>query len=69
MSDLRKAIEDAVNSHSAENGSDTPDFILAEFLMSCLAAFDAATNSREAWYGRKPSCCEESKVPPDGGAA
>jgi len=50
---LRKAIERAINAVSAENASDTPDFILAEYLMACLAAFDTATNSREEWYGRK----------------
>ena len=50
---LRKAIERAISVVSAENASDTPDFILAKYLMACLAAFDTATNSREEWYGRK----------------
>ena len=26
----------AINYHSAENESDTPDFVLAEFLVGCL---------------------------------
>jgi hypothetical protein len=39
---LRAAIEHVINRHSAENGSDTPDFILAQFLTDCLCAFDAA---------------------------
>jgi hypothetical protein len=39
---------------SAENGSNTPDFILAQYLTSCLAAFDEAVNAREKWYGREP---------------
>lgn len=51
MSDLRAAIESAINSNSGENGSDTPDFILAEYLTDCLDAFDKATRSRKAWYG------------------
>lgn len=40
-----------INRCSAENGSNTPDFILAEYLTNCLAAFDAATARREKWYG------------------
>jgi hypothetical protein len=52
MSDLRKDIESAINKSSAENGSNTPDFILAEFMVACLAAFDAGVKGRETWYGR-----------------
>jgi hypothetical protein len=51
---LRKSIEEAINRHSAENGSNTPDFILAEFIHGCLDAFDKAVNEREEWYGRGP---------------
>src|SRR6185436_15117787 len=44
---LRESIREALNRHSAENGSDTADGILATFLMSCLAAFDTATLQRQ----------------------
>jgi hypothetical protein len=47
---LRKKIEEVINSVSAENGSDTPDWILAEFLTGCLEAFDKATNARTEYY-------------------
>ena len=43
---LRQEIAAAINRHSAENGSNTPDFILAEYLTDCLAAFDKAVNAR-----------------------
>lgn len=61
MSDLRKEIESAINRCSAENRSNTPDFVLAEFLLGCLAAFDKATQQRETWYGRdaRPSLSAE----------
>ena len=49
---LRKQIEGAINSVSAENGSNTPDFILAEYMTGCLFSFDRAVNAREKWYGR-----------------
>lgn len=52
MSDLRKEIETSINRASAENGSNTPDFILAEYLVDCLAAFDKASRAREKWYGK-----------------
>ena len=47
---LRKDIENSINKYSAENESNTPDWILAEYLMDCLVAFDKATNKREDWY-------------------
>lgn len=49
---LKELIETAINKVSAENGSDTPDFILAEYLVGCLAAYDKAVTAREKWYGR-----------------
>lgn len=47
---LRDDIEQAINKHSAENRSDTPDFILAQYLSDCLTAFDNATIRRTEWY-------------------
>jgi hypothetical protein len=49
---LKDKIAEAINSVSAEKGSDTPDFILAEYLTDCLSAFDRATVARDRWYGR-----------------
>jgi hypothetical protein len=51
-SQFRKSIETAINSHSMENGSDTPDYILAEYLVGCLEAFDRAVTKRTAWYDK-----------------
>ena len=50
--EFRKALEHTINCHSMENGSNTPDFVLAQYLMDCLSAFDKASQHREAWYGR-----------------
>ena len=41
-----------LNKHSQENGSDTPDYILARYLTDCLEVFNQAVNNREKWYGR-----------------
>jgi len=37
---LMKDLTRVINCHSMENGSDTPDFILGEFLADCLEEFD-----------------------------
>lgn len=52
---MRQELRQLLNRYCAENGSDTPDFILADYLMDALAAFDKAVRDRERWYGRMPS--------------
>lgn len=47
---FQKDLEDLINRHCMENGSDTPDFMLAEYLMDCLRNFNAVTAKRTAWY-------------------
>jgi hypothetical protein len=49
---LQKDLAEVLNYYSAENGSDTPDFILAKFLVQCLAAFNETSRARETWYGK-----------------
>ena len=50
---FRQSIENTINALSLENGSDTPDFILAEYLTDCLTTFDKITKIRDKWYGFK----------------
>lgn len=52
MTEFQKELQNLINRYSQESGSDTPDWILAEYLADCLAAFDAAATKRERWYGR-----------------
>lgn len=40
-----------INRHSVENGSDTPDWMLAEYLTDCLAAYEKAVRARDRWHG------------------
>jgi hypothetical protein len=74
---FRDEIRRAINRHSAENGSDTPDFILSEYLADCLEVWDRAVRAREKWYGRErktvdaPASCvlhiaQTEPPPPDG---
>lgn len=53
--DFREELKNTINSYSKENGSNTADLILAEYLVTCLNAFDMAVNQREAWFGRPPA--------------
>jgi len=41
-----------INRYSKENGSDTPDYILADYLIGCLKNFNSTVNLRETFYGR-----------------
>ena len=42
-------IRAVITKHSKENGSNTPDFILAEYLVRCLEAFDYAVRCRRVY--------------------
>jgi len=46
------ALRGLINSYSKENGSNTPDFLLAEYLNNCLEVFNNTLTAREKWYGR-----------------
>lgn len=48
---FRRELEATLNRAAAESGSGTPDWTLAEYLLGCLAVFDAATEKRDKWYG------------------
>ncbi len=50
---LQRALEHLLNSFSLENGSDTPDFVLATFLLNCLRAFDQGVQERQKFYGKE----------------
>ncbi len=64
LSDFRKDIEGTINRYSKENGSNTPDFILAQYLVDSLGAYDKAVTAREKWYGREPVPVPPDQAPP-----
>jgi len=51
---LREDIASAINKHSAENGSNTPDHVLAAYLVGCLEQFDTAIKARNRWWAGQP---------------
>lgn len=48
---LREDITRVLARHSVENVSDTPDFILAQFLLRSLVAGEELIKARHAWWG------------------
>ena len=50
---LAEDLRSVLNRHSAENKSDTPDFILARYMLDALAAFEKASRAREDWCGHR----------------
>lgn len=62
MDTFRDTLERLINQHSMENGSDTPDFILADYLKRCLDNWDYTSRQRENWYNQnKKEKTNESK--------
>jgi len=49
--EFRRDLSQLINRHSLENGSDTPDFMIADYLISCLDAFEFTLNARKKWHG------------------
>jgi hypothetical protein len=66
-SDFQKELEHLINKCSMENGSGTPDFILAEYLIGCLKNFNYIMQRRETWYGRWDGWTWLTKNLPEGG--
>lgn len=60
---FRKDLQNLINIHSIENGSNTPDFILADYLMTCLSNFEETVKVREKWYGRDGTFLTKDKSP------
>ena len=75
-SSFEQQLATLLNRHSKENGSNTPDFILAAYLSECLTNFNNILQRRAAWYGRidhimgsepRPAVCVCGRPFVDGG--
>lgn len=52
-----------INSHSMENDSDSPDYVLASFMANCLDAFNWAVRARDEYHGFEPFKHEKVSYP------
>lgn len=54
--EFRRELAQLLNRYSVESyAGDTPDFVLADYLINCLRTFDIAVQRRESYYGRSAS--------------
>ncbi len=51
MINMEKELEILINRYSKDNECNTPDFILAEYLMNCLNVYKIAINKNIKWRG------------------
>ena len=51
MNSFEEELRKLINQYGTESRSNTPDYILATFMLRCLDAFDDADVTRQAWYG------------------
>ena len=58
---FQKELEQVINRNSQENGSNTPDFLLAGYLVGCLDVYNRTVMARERWYGRGDTDAKEPK--------
>lgn len=54
ISEFERELASLLNRNSKENESNTPDFILANYLLDCLGAFNRVTVNRDKWWGFVP---------------
>lgn len=48
---FQKELEALINRHSMDNECNTPDFLLAEYLVACLAAYKGLKSANDHWHG------------------
>ena len=49
--DLMSELVSLLNRYSRENVSNTPDFILRDYIWDALKAFERGVQRRDRWYG------------------
>lgn len=59
---FREELESLINRHCIEGGSMTPDYILADYLQSCLDLWNKTTRERDRWWDHNPTIGGESVV-------
>lgn len=50
---FKEELTTLINKYNKENNSNTPDFIIAQYIEGCLSSFNLAVQQREAWHGRE----------------
>lgn len=61
MITFEEELSTLLNRYSKENASNTPDFILAEYMVRCLDLFNETSVRRETWYGKRLAIGESAE--------
>lgn len=63
---FEQKLQSLINTYSIENQSNTPDFILVQYIRNCLDAFASATRQRDTWFSFIPfeNSILKDEVPP-----
>lgn len=69
MNNFENELSALINRYGEENGSDTPDFILAAFLRRSLTAWNESIAERERFYGREIGETNLITIDPRAGAS
>lgn len=69
MSDFVVELKHLINSHSMENDSDTPDFILARYIQNCLDTYAVAIRQRDDYYKPKNKGGNDERISTENAAA
>ncbi len=65
LMNFRNEFTALLNKYNQEAGSDTPDFILAGYLIDCLETFDTYVVKRDDWYSEKTAFASTGNNPSD----
>ena len=64
---FREDLTSLLNKHCKENRSNTPDFILAEYLDNCLSVYDRACVNNSKWHNGDQNDAPETSEDADEG--
>jgi hypothetical protein len=51
---FRRDLVAVLNRHCKENDSDTPDWILADYIIGCMNAWNNSSRMRDKWWSFRP---------------
>lgn len=54
MNDLFEELRGLLNRYSCDGDSNTPDFILVNYLIGCLNSYKEAVKDTAKWFGNNP---------------
>lgn len=57
-------VRSAINRYSMEQGSSTPDFLLAEYLLGCLSIYEHTIQKRDNYFNLAIMRGPKNETPP-----